>query len=86
MITTIPQEANSNRRFTVQEAAVMTGLAERTIRKYCQDERIKCTRFGARQFMMTKEAIDEFLSKPREVGNPNFKRKKRINRVRRKDT
>lgn len=59
---------------SVSEAAERLGISRQIIHKYIQDGRLRAEQ-KARVWLIDEESLDEFASKPRPVGNPNFSRK-----------
>lgn len=58
--------------YSSAEAADKIGITESLVCRYCRLGRIKARRIG-RSWIITKEALDDFKKRPREVGNPSFK-------------
>ena len=57
------------------DAAKRLGVTPGLIARYIKQGRLRAERFGGRVWMIDAASLDEFVSKPRKVGNPTFLRK-----------
>jgi excisionase family DNA binding protein len=60
---------------SVSEAAEKLRISEVLVRKYVRDGRLRGEQVAGRAWLIDSESLEEFASKPRAVGNPNFSRK-----------
>lgn len=59
---------------SVSEAAERLGIHRDLVLRYIKQERLRAEQKG-RIWLIDEESLEEFASKPRSVGNPNFSRK-----------
>lgn len=60
---------------TLTEVAERTGLSYRTVEVYVTRGTIECERvrfMGITRRLVTQQQLDDFLSHPRPIGNPQF--------------
>ncbi len=59
--------------YSVEEAARRLKIKESVVCRYCRLGRLKARKFG-NSWVITKSALESFAEKPRERGNPTFKK------------
>ena len=59
---------------SVSEAAEKLGIAPSLVVRYIKQGRLRAEQ-KCRLWLIDEESLEEFASKPRSVGNPNFSRK-----------
>lgn len=59
---------------SVSEAAERLGIHRDLVLRYIRQKRLRAEQ-KARVWLIDEESLEEFASKPRSVGNPNFSRK-----------
>lgn len=59
---------------SVSEAAERLNISDVLILRYISQGRLRAEKKG-RMWLIDEESLDDFASKPRSVGNPNFSRK-----------
>jgi excisionase family DNA binding protein len=58
---------------SVSEAAERLGISDVLVLRYISEKRILAEKVG-RIWLIDSESLDDFASRPRRPGNPNFKR------------
>jgi excisionase family DNA binding protein len=59
---------------SVSEAAERLGIHTNLVLRYIKQGRLRAEQ-KSRLWLIDEESLEEFASKPRSVGNPNFSRK-----------
>lgn len=62
--------------YTVFEAGQQLSLSPNTVRKYCQQGKIRAKRFGIQWRVPAKE-VERYGKLPRLVGNPEFRKQRK---------
>jgi hypothetical protein len=57
-----------NSELTPQAASLIAGVNERRVRKLCDEGRIKARRIGERRWVINRQALIQFINKPRATG------------------
>jgi excisionase family DNA binding protein len=59
----------------VAEAAQRLGIDQSLVHRYIKQKRLRAEQVAGRVWLIDAESLDEFASRPRAKGNPNFSRK-----------
>lgn len=59
---------------TPDEAAAILGRDVSLVRRYCREGRIRAVKPG-RDWLISKDALQEFAKEPRYPGNPEFQKR-----------